>query len=32
MTNTMQHWPNGLPFREDEYEADRRHDQQEKKR
>jgi len=27
----MQHWPNGLPFREDEYEADRRHDQQEKK-
>jgi len=27
----MQHWPNGLPFREDEYEADRRHEQQEKK-
>ena len=31
MTNTMQHWPNGLPFREDEYEVDRRHEQQEKK-
>ena len=26
----MQHGPNGLPFREDEYDADERHHQQEK--